>query len=953
MKWISYLIIGLSFSLFLITSGNAQEKNKLQSVDQAIQRMHLSVGGMNSTELENAINKNEDLLLKYPNSEFTPNILFQLSELYIKKSRLDYARKMSEYEKQLKDFDSGKTAIEPTLPRINFNDALHYLQELENQYPYISFIDKILYRMALCYQEENNSVKSQEYFDKLISEAPNSPLVAESYFRLAEHYFDDGKYENAIQYYSKLVKKNMWNNNFFDMSLYKLGWTYYKLNKYPEAISNFLFLLKDIEAQERLQSQYLDRSSTDLIDEALQYIAISFSEFGGPEKARDFLLSLGDNRYDDEILKRLGNIFKKQDRLEQAIATYRILLKTFPNVPYAPDIQLNIVACYKQLWDPQKANKEQENLVKNYGLESKWYKETKNDSVRNHARTVVRDALYNVGIFHQLQAREAGGDGEEYRKAIEWYNRFLEDFKDDPSAYKVLYFMAECEYQIGDYESSAENYGQIAHDTSNTEYLEDAAYNTILSYLKAAENYSDGKPVVFEVPRFLAKKDTVRVEVKNLPMKQFILASLEFPHLVKDGARTVEVLLKLADELSKIQRYDLARAAYLTIINNYPESDYYGTTMMLVAQSYFKEEDYNRAEKWYQSVLTALPDSSELVAKAKGMVASSHYKLAEKLRESGKSIQAAKEYATAALKYPNSTIAEMALIQAGKQFEAIGDTVSAAQIYEKFLAKYPDSKLLDKVAVMAAAYREKMKQWDKAASDYLKLVEVNSPLKAKALYFAANCYYKQKDWNKAIDLFSKYITIFDNYNHYVEALFRMGEGYYDLSQPQMALTFLNKALSVYNDHKNENISPYYVANASFLIGEIHFQQYAAIEITSDFAKSLGAKKKYLKICLQDYKRTIDFRVAEWVTASYYEIGRAWEEFANAMINSPLPANLSTEEVAAYQLKLNEAAAPLLKKAAKYFQANLKQAKKNHIDNIWIKKSQNRFASLTQKGVKAK
>ncbi|HDL78093.1 MAG TPA: tetratricopeptide repeat protein, partial [Bacteroidetes bacterium] len=330
---------------------------------------------------------------------------------------------------------------------------------------------------------------------------------------------------------------------------------------------------------------------------------------------------------------------------------------------------------------------------------------------------------------------------------------------------------------------------------------------------------------------------------------------------------------------------------------------------------------------------------------------SSHYKLAEKLRESGEIMQAAREYAKAAVKYPNSTVAEMALIQAGKQFEAAGDTVSAALIYEKFLDKYPDSKLLDKVAVTAAAYREKMKQWDKAAEDYLKIVEVNSPLKAKALYFAANCYYQKKDWNKSIDLYTKYITIFDNYNHYVEALFKIGEGYYTQSNPQMALTFLKKALNVYGNHKKDNLNPYYAANAAFLIGEIHFQDYLAIQITSDFASSLNAKKKYLKICLQDFKRTIDFRVAEWVTASYYEIGRAWEEFANAMINSPLPKNLSTEEVAAYQLKLNEAAAPLLKKAAKYYQANLKQGKKNHIVNKWIQKSLTHFASLIQKGVK--
>ena len=951
MRQTFYFVMGLFISLVIFTSGQAQEKNKLQSVDKTIQRMHLAVGNLSSTELENAIHKNEELLLKYPNSEFTPNILFQLSELSIKKARVDFAKQMAQYNKQLTAYDSGNLNIEPIAPRIDFNDALDYLQELENQYPYISFIDKIFYRMALCYQEENNITKSQEYFDKLVTRTPDSPLVAESYFRLGEHFFDEGKYEDAITYYSKLVTKVMWNNAFFDMSLYKLGWTYYKLNQYPAAISNFMYLLKDIKTQKRLKSQYLDRSSTDLIDEALQYVAISFTEYGGPEKAKDFLLSFGSDSNDDEILKRMGDIYKKQDRLEQAIKTYRILLETFPDVAYAPDIQLNIVASYKQLWNPQKANEEQENLIKEYGVESEWYKNTKSDSIRNHAHKIVRDALYNVGIYHQLQAREFNGDKTEYRTAIRWYKTFLQDYKDDPGAYKVRYFMAESEYQIGDYESAAENYRRVAHDTVSTDYLEDAAYNAILSYLKAAQNYSDVKPVAFEVPRFLTTQDTVRIEVKNLPMKQFVLASLEFPNLVKDGKRTVEVLLKLADELSRIQRYDLARAAYLTVINHYPESEYYGKAMMLIAQSYFKEENYARAEKWYQSVVTAIPDSTNLVNKAKGMMASSHYKLAEKLRESGEIMQAAREYAKAAVKYPNSTVAEMALIQAGKQFEAAGDTVSAALIYEKFLDKYPDSKLLDKVAVTAAAYREKMKQWDKAAEDYLKIVEVNSPLKAKALYFAANCYYQKKDWNKSIDLYTKYITIFDNYNHYVEALFKIGEGYYTQSNPQMALTFLKKALNVYGNHKKDNLNPYYAANAAFLIGEIHFQDYLAIQITSDFASSLNAKKKYLKICLQDFKRTIDFRVAEWVTASYYEIGRAWEEFANAMINSPLPKNLSTEEVAAYQLKLNEAAAPLLKKAAKYYQANLKQGKKNHIVNKWIQKSLTHFASLIQKGVK--
>ncbi len=937
--------------VFLFTHAQAQEKSKLTSLDRTINRMHLAVGNLSEAELNRAIQKNEALLAKYPNSQFTPNILFQLSELYIKKARLEYGRRMAFYDQALKKYDKGLLATEPQMPRIDFGQALDYLQDLEKDYPYISFIDKVLYRMALCYQEENNQVKSREYFAKLVEQFPQSPLVAESFFRLGEQAFDQGNYEKAIQFYSHLVTKKMWDNSFYDMSLYKLAWSYYKLNKYPDAISTFMFLLKDIDVQQRLKTQYLDRSSTDLRDEALQYIAISFSEFGGPEKARDFLLALGKNKYDDEILRRLGNIYRKQDRLELAIETYKILLKVDPRVSYAPDVQMDIVSCYKQLWDLKKANEAREQLVTNYGLESNWYRGIADDSLRTHVKKIVRDALYNIGVYHQLHARELGHDLDEYRAAIKWHRKFLEDFPEDPAAYKVRYFLAECHYQVGDYEAAAEYYKKVAYDTSSTDYLEDAAYNVILSYLKASENAKGTKPVVFEVPRFLTIKDTVRIEVANADLENFVLSSLEFPQLVKNSKRSVEVLLKLADELSKIQRFDLARAAYLTVINEYPESPYAGRAMMLVAQSYFKEEDYANAEKWYKTVVSSIPDSTGLVEKAKAMMASSHYKLAEKLVSEGKEMEAAKEYAHAAIRYPNSQIAQMALVQAAKQFEAIGDTTSAAQIYESFLAKYPDSKMVDQVAVAAATYREKMKQWPKAAADYLKLVAINSPLKARALFFAAKDYYRAQNLDKALDLYAKYTTIFDNYNRYEEALCRLGEGYYQKSNPDLALTFLQKALQVYKQNPKENISPYFPAQASFLIGEIHFDRFQNIKITENFAQSLTAKKKALTICLRDYKRTIDFRVAEWVTASYYKIGRAWEVLANDIMNSPLPPNLTTEEVAAYQMKLNEVATPLLKNAAKYFQANLNQAKKLKLQNQWIEKSQTHFANLTNKGVK--
>ncbi len=79
-----------------------------------------------TSKLENlaeAIAETEAMLQKYPNSDFTPNLMFQLAELYVHRAKVRFQQEMELYEIAEKEFDQGLRQTEPTAPKVDYNEA--------------------------------------------------------------------------------------------------------------------------------------------------------------------------------------------------------------------------------------------------------------------------------------------------------------------------------------------------------------------------------------------------------------------------------------------------------------------------------------------------------------------------------------------------------------------------------------------------------------------------------------------------------------------------------------------------------------------------------------------------------------------------------------------------------------------------------------------------------------
>src|SRR4029077_15912531 len=96
-----------------------------------------------------------------------------------------------------------------------------------------------------------------------------------------------------------------------------------------------------------------------------------------------------------------------------------------------------------------------------------------------------------------------------------------------------------------------------------------------------------------------------------------------------------------------------------------------------------------------------------------------------------------------------------------------------------------------------------------------------------------------------------------------------------------------------------------LAEVRFRFAEEAYQRYDALRLTQPLPKSIAAKQKLLDSVLVRYKRAVDLGVPEWSHAAGFRIGQALVAFGSALENSERPADLTGDDLKAYENVLIE------------------------------------------------
>jgi TolA-binding protein len=487
--------------------------------------------------------------------------------------------------------------------------------------------------------------------------------------------------------------------------------------------------------------------------------------------------------------------------------------------------------------------------------------------------------------------------------------------------------------------------------------------------------------------------DTVAVDSLQgqlSPAAQLVISACENYLNVNNGSpKAAEVFTIMASLYYNAKLFQRSRDIYQNIIGLNPHSTQAMDAMRMVAQSFYEEKRFTEAQEWYRKISDIAPEGTGK-QEALARIAESIFRLAEMHESENRYKDAAEQYERVALEFPDSRIADAALLNAGLAYEKQTEWTHAILSFQRIIQKYPSSKLVAKAQFRTARAQEKLLQWDIAAQTYLRVVAgfPRDELAPAAMYNAGFCFENSEKFVEAAATFEKMASLFPDSEDAADVLFRAGEIYgrlkdwesvsrvnklftsrfgndqdriiqaqcmigialYMQNRTDEALNQLAKTLSTYSSLQDPStMNSYYAAKATFTIGEVYHDQMKKIALPENrtaYKKALTQKSSLLDQAVRAYAKTLQFKIMEWTTRTVCQLGQLHEDFATGIFMQERPANLSLEARIALELGIAEAVEQyLVEKSLHYHEQNIKLSIKEKIEDKYILESRHKLTYL--------
>jgi TolA-binding protein len=825
-----------------------------------------------------------------------------------------------------------------TVQTADISKSIRLYEQLLQKEPNYPGRDLVLYQLARAYELNGELDKMMVRLQELVSRHPDSPHWQEAQFRRGERFFVMQQFNRAEQAYGAILKQSG-DAPFYDRALLKHGWSRFKQGHIEQGLDSFTELLdRKLGNEQKVDLSQLSEADRTLLKETLRVISLTFSELGGTQRISRYFNEKGHRNYEFMVYQGLGDLYLKQERIQDAADAYLAFVDLNPAHPQSPRLAVKVVRIYTDNNFPSQALESKKAFTQRYAVHSE-FRQQLDEEDRAWLNAQLRSYLKELAEYHHALAQQnaklntpkaAAAQEREGREAAHWYKLYLDSFPQDPTAGSISFLLAELLFELKRFPESVLAYEQSAYKLPPHDKRAEAGYAALLAYsqeekrLKAAE--------------------------KPAWRKRRIESALRFSAVFPQDSRMPSVLTQAAEHLLEMDDYGRARGAALQVVNLQPppSSELRRTAWTVAAHAAFEQQDYTAAEVGYQQALALLPKHDEQRKPLEERLAASIYQQGASLREQGDQQGAAGQFLRVANLVPGASIRATAEYDAAASLIASGDWARSAQILEAFRKRYPDSELIADVnSKLATAYLE-TDQPLKAAAELTTIAsQGDTPeLRQAAGWQAAELYEKAGRAPQAMEAYSRYVEQFPMpLEPAMEARHKL-VGFYEKSgKPKQRDYWLEQLIE--SDAKAGKLrtdrTRYLAAQASLRLAEPDQQLFNRIELKAPLEKNLKRKKTQMQNAIAGYKRAAEYGIAEVTSAATYRIGEIYQQFGAALINSERPKGLNEEELEQYEILLEEQAYPFEDKAIAVFESNIKLTTQGIYDE-WVKKS---FAALAK------
>jgi TolA-binding protein len=683
--------------------------------------------------LDSAIARLEGFLARYPNSPLRPNALLELGELQVRRADEEFAA--TQRTPGATPADTSRAANPAQRAQANaairpdYSSAIRSYEELVTRYPSFEQIDAAMYTLGTLYGSEQRYADAARMFEA-VSKMTTSPYRAEAYFRLGDALFEvasrergdarRARFGQAAAAYEQAVSATQPPNDIHFLALYKLGWSYYNQAnqanqaEYQKAVDVFGRL---VDAYDKLTPD--QQSRLGLRGEAIEYMAVAFTQVGGAEAANRYFASRGGAApYSLTLMRRVAQTFRDQGNFPEAIHAYRMVIQNSPTDSSVLTATREIAEIYQhRLLERDSAQAARMQLADLLAPGGAWARA--NPQLADSAARLRESALRESGQY--LLASAQAGNRARFGEAAQIYQRYLTDFSRSDSAQIVNRYYGEALFGAGEYARAGAEFSKTAFGYGNTrpELAQEAGRNAIVAYDSALVRNKGDR----------AAQDSLFATVDR-----FVAA---FPQT--DVAK--KALIEKGRRASETQRWDAMEAAFRTYVANYPNDPYTPTAQRLIGDALYRGGQYAQAQTQWESAQQVAASSGRraLVDSITSLRENAAAAYADSLIKRGQYSEAAEQvYVAYAKANPNNAKAPDALRNAIETY-MLADSVAgrnnegasrqarerAVELSGQLAQQYPNYRYRQQYQVLRARLLGDLGRREESVQAYQQLIQDN------------------------------------------------------------------------------------------------------------------------------------------------------------------------------------------------------------------------------------
>jgi cellulose synthase operon protein C len=641
-------------------------------------------------------------------------------------------------------------------------------------------------------------------------------LIRHAWVRgIADYHFTiPGELDEGIAAYLKVANGGQ-DSRLYAEALYKLAWSYYKRDKLEDSIRRF-------DDSVKLYDEVVAQGGTpqlELRDESIQYIAVAFTDpwegetTSNPSKAFERAITFYKGRENEshvrDVWVAMGKAFTDLQAWDQAVDSYRIALgPPWELHPTNPVVHQEIVNVYELRGDKFAADNAAAELAIRYACPgTAWCQANEKDRVAmENQRRIAERALYAAARNTHSAATQMRKDYEAagrkdaaakqeylsmYSKAVELYRTFIATYPESDYVYEFNYNIAEALYWSERYPEAIVAYTWVRdHRDLGTQFYIDAARSILQSYEAEADKLiAEGKLAPLKIPT-VAELKALPQPMQPQPIPDFYRKMQveydNFQNIVNDPAAAPQQGTNAALISLAYLHIDDAITRFTKVMDKFCLNPAAVTAKEGILTIHLAQDNFDAIEAVNKKFIAAQCGDEKTRQDAIVQNRSLNFSRANALYEDKNFIAAAEAFYRFYKTAPEADKDRpVALYNAALSYKLGDRPKTAISLFKEFAdnpsKNFRDSSFyLDALRLQAATYQASY-QYNEAIQTYLALYDTARKAKQRglqpppplpgekprtldeigldALYNAALAAELNRDFKKAIELYTRYQTV--------------------------------------------------------------------------------------------------------------------------------------------------------------------------------------------------